>query len=57
MDINIVIANIKNMLKSRGDDITLFEEHEASIEKEKYDSDACCIEFETSNIRGNKILY
>ena len=37
------------MLKSRGDDITLFEEHEASIEKDKYESDACCIEFETSN--------
>jgi len=49
MDINIVINNLKEMLKSRGDDITLFEEHEASIEKDKYDSDACCIEFETSH--------
>ena len=49
MDINIVIHNLKEMLKSRGDDITLFEEHEASIEKDKYDSDACCIEFETSH--------
>lgn len=49
MDINIVIHNLKEMLRSRGDDITLFEEHEASIEKDKYDSDACCIEFETSN--------
>jgi hypothetical protein len=37
------------MLKSRGDDITLFEEHEASIDKDKYESDSCCIEFETSN--------
>jgi DNA-directed RNA polymerase I, II, and III subunit RPABC1 len=49
MDISIVISNLKDMLKSRGDDITLFEEHEASIEKDKYESDACCIEFETSN--------
>jgi DNA-directed RNA polymerase subunit H (RpoH/RPB5) len=49
MDINIVIHNLKEMLKSRGDDITLFEEHEASIEKDKYDSDACCREFETSH--------
>jgi DNA-directed RNA polymerase subunit H (RpoH/RPB5) len=49
MDMNIVISNLKDMLKSRGDDITLFEEHEASIDKDKYDSDSCCIEFETSN--------
>ena len=49
MDINIVINNLKDMLKCRGDDITLFEEHEASIDKDKYDSDDCCIEFETSN--------
>ena len=49
MDINVVIANLKDMLKSRGDDITLFEEHEASIEKDKYEGDSCCIEFETSN--------
>jgi len=49
MDINIVINNLKDMLKCRGDDITLFEEHEASIDKEKYDSDACCIVYETSN--------
>jgi DNA-directed RNA polymerase subunit H (RpoH/RPB5) len=49
MDINIVINNLKDMLKCRGDDITLFEEHEASIDKDKYDNDACCIEFETSN--------
>ena len=49
MDISIVISNLKDMLKSRGDDITLFEEHEASIEKDKYESDACTIEFETSN--------
>ena len=49
MDINIVINKLKDMLKCRGDDISLFEEHEASIDKDKYDSDACCIEFETSN--------
>ena len=49
MDINIVINNLKDMLKSRGDDISLFEEHEASIEKDKYDSDSGYIEFETSN--------
>jgi DNA-directed RNA polymerase subunit H (RpoH/RPB5) len=49
MDINIVIANLKDMLKSRGDDITLFEEHEASIDKDKYERDASCIEYETSN--------
>jgi DNA-directed RNA polymerase subunit H (RpoH/RPB5) len=49
MDINIVINNLKDMLKSRGDDITLFEEHEASIEKDKYENDSGYIEFETSN--------
>jgi DNA-directed RNA polymerase subunit H (RpoH/RPB5) len=49
MDINIVINNLKDMLKCRGDDITLFEEHEASIEKDKYESDSSYIEFETSN--------
>jgi DNA-directed RNA polymerase subunit H (RpoH/RPB5) len=49
MDINIVIANLKDMLKSRGDNITLFEEHEASIDKDKYERDASCIEYETSN--------
>jgi DNA-directed RNA polymerase subunit H (RpoH/RPB5) len=49
MDISIVISNLKDMLKSRGDDITLFEEHEASVEKDKYERDACTIEFETSN--------
>ena len=49
MDINIVINNLKDMLKSRGEDITLFEEHEASIEKDKYESDSGYIEFETSN--------
>jgi DNA-directed RNA polymerase subunit H (RpoH/RPB5) len=49
MDISIVISNLKDMLKSRGDDITLFEEHEASIEKDKYENEASTIEFETSN--------
>jgi len=49
MDINIVISNLKDMLKNRGDDITLFEEHEASVDKDNYEKDVCTIEFETSN--------
>ena len=49
MDINIVIRNLKDMLKNRGDDITLFEEQEESVDKDRYERDACTIEFETSN--------
>lgn len=49
MDIASIIKNIKEMLKERGDDISLFEEHELSIDKEEYENDRNVIELQTSN--------
>lgn len=37
------------MLMERGDDISLFEEHELSVDKEEYENDRNTIEFQTSN--------
>lgn len=37
------------MLVERGDDISLFEEHELSVDKEEYENDRNIIEFQTSN--------
>lgn len=37
------------MLVERGDDISLFEEHELSVDKEEYENDRNTIEFQTSN--------
>ncbi len=37
MDITSIINNIKEMLVERGDDISLFEEHELSVDKEEYE--------------------
>lgn len=49
MDIASIISNIKEMLVERGDDISLFEEHELSVNKEEYENDRNIIEFQTSN--------
>ena len=49
MDITSIIKNIKEMLMERGDDISLFEEHELSVDKEEYENDRNTIEFQTSN--------
>ena len=48
MDITSIINNIKEMLVERGDDISLFEEHELSVDKEEYENDINIIEFQTS---------
>jgi DNA-directed RNA polymerase subunit H (RpoH/RPB5) len=48
MDITSIINNIKEMLVERGDDISLFEEHELSVDKEEYENDRNIIEFQTS---------
>ena len=48
MDIESIINNIKEMLMERGDDISLFEEHELSVDKEEYENDRNIIEFQTS---------
>jgi len=48
MDIASIINNIKEMLVERGDDISLFEEHELSVDKEEYENDRNIIEFQTS---------
>jgi DNA-directed RNA polymerase subunit H (RpoH/RPB5) len=49
MDIEIITKNLKEMLKDRGDDISLFEEHELSIDKDEYENDKNIIELQTSN--------
>jgi DNA-directed RNA polymerase subunit H (RpoH/RPB5) len=49
MDIEIITKNLKEMLKDRGDDISLFEEHELSIDKDDYENDKNVIELQTSN--------
>ena len=49
MDIESIITNLKDMLTERGDDISLFEEHRLSIDKEEYENDRNVIELQTSN--------
>lgn len=48
MDIDIIINNIKDMLKERGDDIDEFNEHEVDIDRSEFYSDKNIIEFHTS---------
>lgn len=47
MDIDIIIDNIKQMLKDRNDNIDEFEEHEVDIDREEFYNNI--IEFHTSN--------
>lgn len=49
MEIDIVIKNLKEMLEQRGDDISMFEEHEVDIDREEFYNDKNVIEFQTSN--------
>ena len=39
MDIECILKNLKEMLVERGEDISMFEEHELSIDKEDYEND------------------
>ena len=48
MDIDNVIKNLKEMLVARGDDISLFEEHEASVDRDEFENDKNVISFQTS---------
>jgi len=49
MDIDNVIKNLKEMLVERGDDISLFEEHESSVDRDEFENDKNIIDFQTSN--------
>ena len=49
MDIESILKNLKEMLVERGDDISIFEEHELSIDKEDYENEKNVIELQTSN--------
>jgi len=48
MDIDNVIKNLKEMLVDRGDDISLFEEHESGIDRDEFENDKNIIDFQTS---------
>jgi DNA-directed RNA polymerase subunit H (RpoH/RPB5) len=48
MDIDNVIKNLKEMLVARGDDISLFDEHEASVDRDEFENDKNIISFQTS---------
>lgn len=54
MEIDIVIKNLKEMLEQRGDDIAMFEEHEADIDREEFYNDKNVIEFQTS---GTTLIF
>jgi len=48
MDIDSIIKNLKEMLVERGDDISLFDEHEESLDRDEFSNDKNVIEFQTS---------
>ena len=49
MEIDIVMKNLKELLKKRGDDISMLEEHEVGIDREDFYNEKNVIEFQTSN--------
>jgi DNA-directed RNA polymerase subunit H (RpoH/RPB5) len=49
MEIDTAIKNLKDMLMNRGDNIDMFEEHEADIDREEFYNDKGIIEFQTSH--------
>ncbi len=49
MDIDIVNANIEDMLIYRGDDVSIFKEHLLSMNKEDFETDRNVIDIQTSN--------
>lgn len=48
MEIDIVMKNLKELLKKRGDDISMLEEHEVDIDREDFYTDKG-VELQTSN--------
>jgi DNA-directed RNA polymerase subunit H (RpoH/RPB5) len=49
MEIDIIMQNLKDMLVERGDDISMFEEHEADIDRKDFFNDKNVLEFQTSH--------
>ena len=49
MDIDIVNANIEEMLSCRGDDMSIFKEHLLSMNKEDFETDRNVIDIQTSD--------
>jgi DNA-directed RNA polymerase subunit H (RpoH/RPB5) len=49
MEIDIVMKHLKELLKKRGDDISMLEEHEVDIDREDFYNDKNVIELQTSN--------
>jgi DNA-directed RNA polymerase subunit H (RpoH/RPB5) len=49
MEIDIVMKNLKELLRKRGDDISMLEEHEVDIDREDFYNEKNVIEFQTSN--------
>jgi DNA-directed RNA polymerase subunit H (RpoH/RPB5) len=49
MDIEIVNANIEEMLSCRGDDMSIFKEHLLSMNKEDFETDRNVIDIQTSD--------
>lgn len=49
MEIDIIMQNLKDMLVERGDDISMFEEHEADIDRKDFFNDKNVIELQTSH--------
>jgi hypothetical protein len=47
--VDVIIENLKDMLKSRGDNIDEFEEHEVEVEREDFFNDNRPIDFHTNN--------
>ena len=47
--VDVIIENLKDMLKSRGDNIDEFDEHEAEVEREDFFNDNRPVDFHTDN--------
>jgi hypothetical protein len=47
--IDVIIENLKDMLKARGDNIDEFEEHEVEVEREDFFNDNRPVDFHTDN--------
>jgi hypothetical protein len=47
--VDVIIENLKDMLKSRGDNIDEFEEHEVEVEREDFFNDNRPVDFHTDN--------
>lgn len=49
MEIDIILKNLKDMLAKRGDNVDMFVEHEADIDREEFFNDKNVIELQTSD--------